>query len=59
MNATTQYKIERMGDRVSDAELGLPEGTLEAAAELLPDPDTVDDETWFRLVEETIADITK
>ncbi len=53
MHTTTEI-IARMGDRISDEELGLQDGTLELAAERIIemgiDPDDLTDSAWQTLV---------
>ena len=51
---TTDEIIARMGDRISDEEIGLQDGTLELAAERIIemsiDPDDLTDSGWQILV---------
>jgi len=56
----TDEIIARMGDRVCDRELGLPEGTLERAAEMIGDEyddaaiHDMPEKEWLRVVENAI-----
>ena len=55
--------IALMGDRVDDAELGYPDGTLERAAERIIesgiDPDDLDDDAWQALILATLEELRK
>ena len=62
LSLTTTDIIARMGDRISDRELGVPAGTVEQTADWLrttlsqTEYEQMDDEDWRQAVLEAILD---